>query len=95
MICIFISPLVEKLIFRKYLWSFLNRIFNQKRVTALFSSIVFALLHLSEYILPLIGTGLIFCWLYHKTGKIINNIILHSSYNLTLLVMYQIFVSYL
>ncbi|WP_338063793.1 type II CAAX prenyl endopeptidase Rce1 family protein [Staphylococcus lutrae] len=45
--------------------------------------------------LPLIGTGLIFCWVYHKTGKIINNIILHSSYNLTLLVMYQIFVSYL
>ncbi|MBC8715062.1 CPBP family intramembrane metalloprotease [Staphylococcus pseudintermedius] len=58
-----------------------------KRCIVHFIFVYVRILHFSQYTLPLIASGLIFCWLYHKTGKIVNNMIVHSSYNITLLLL--------
>ncbi|EGQ0379817.1 CPBP family intramembrane metalloprotease [Staphylococcus pseudintermedius] len=84
-VCISVAPVLEELLFRKYLWSVLIKVFNEKVYSAFLSSCMFGFLHFSQYTLPLIAGGLVFCWLYHKTEKIIFNIIVHSSYNITLL----------
>ncbi|HBC8029318.1 TPA: CPBP family intramembrane metalloprotease [Staphylococcus aureus] len=84
-IALLISPVIEEIIFRQYLWKkLLMKRINNIYLTALLSSIIFALAHLSLNFLPFVGNGLVFCWVYHKTNSIINNIFLHFVYNLSL-----------
>ncbi|MGK8283305.1 CPBP family intramembrane glutamic endopeptidase [Staphylococcus epidermidis] len=84
-IALLISPIIEEKLFREYLWKkVLMKHIKNIYISALLSSMLFSLAHLSLNFLPFVGNGLVFCWVYHKTNSIINNIFLHFIYNTSL-----------
>lgn len=90
-IALLVSPILEEWVYRKWLWKgILLKKFKNLYLTAFISSLVFALSHLSFNFLPFVGTGLVLCWLYHKSGSIINSMIVHSLYNATLVALYLV-----
>lgn len=74
-------PVIEEMIFRKYLVSLLQKVFSWK-ISAGISSIVFAILHGQKNFLPFLMNGLIYSWAMKKSGTIVMPILLHVSYNI-------------
>lgn len=81
-ITLVISPIIEELIFRfllfKKIWIKPFSIYS-----ALFSSILFGLIHGQSNIMtiPLILNGLLYCFLYKRTNTLWLVILTHSSFN--------------
>ncbi|MFR0814196.1 MAG: lysostaphin resistance A-like protein [Enterococcus casseliflavus] len=74
-------PVIEEMIFRKYLVSLLQKVFPWK-ISAGISSIVFAILHGQKNFLPFLINGFIYSWTMKKSGTIVMPILLHMAYNL-------------
>lgn len=88
---IILAPILEELLFRKYIFSGLlkNHSFV---VSAGISSLCFALIHIPNYqnLLPTFFFGIIACLIYNKTKNILYPIVLHFLSNLlwTILILF-------
>lgn len=78
---ILVSPIVEELICRKYLFSWLDKKFGFV-IAAFLSSTMFAIPHFNVYlVLGYIWLGLVWSWHYKKSGNILVSIVSHLIYN--------------
>lgn len=85
------GPIMEEYVFRFSLINFLN----QKLPTilsALISSLVFAVLHGDGHYLLYGGLGLFFYYLYQKTGSILTSIITHAGMNTLVVIVRLLFI---
>lgn len=73
-----IAPILEELLFRKFIFSHLLRK-HSLPVSAVISSLCFALIHLPNYrnLFPTFFFGIIACLIYNKTRNILYPVILH------------------
>ncbi len=81
-----IAPICEEIYFRGFLYSAFKKSWG---VTAglFLSSLFFALAHMEFYsFFPIMAIGWILAYIYEKTKSIIPVILLHSSYNLILII---------
>lgn len=78
-------PVIEEMIFRKYLVSLLQKVFSW-RISAGMSSIIFAILHGQKNFLPFLINGFIYSWALKKSGTVVMPILLHVSYNIVALI---------
>ncbi len=82
-----LAPLVEELLFRGLLQNALANKLPAFAAIAV-SSFVFALIHLQPYAIPpLMILGAAFGYIYHKTGSLRINILLHAANNAVALMM--------
>jgi membrane protease YdiL (CAAX protease family) len=82
---VIVAPLAEETIFRGYIYGVLKR-YTGCVVAALINSGVFAAAHLNLSSLPeLFVLGLCFTLAYEATGSLLVNILMHSLFNLTML----------
>ncbi len=85
-----IGPILEEIVFRKILFGALYQRFNFF-VSALISSVVFALAHMEpHHVLLYASMGLTFSWLYVQTKHILVPMFAHISMN-TIVVLTQIY----
>lgn len=78
---ILISPLIEELICRKLLFSWLDRRFGFI-IAVVLSSLVFAIPHINpSLMLGYLWLGVVWSWHYKKSGNILITIISHAIYN--------------
>jgi membrane protease YdiL (CAAX protease family) len=83
------APIVEELLFRGLLQNALAK-YMPIWGAILLSSFLFALVHLQLYAIPaLMSLSIAFGYLYHRTGSLRTNIILHMANNVFALVMTQ------
>ena len=83
------APVVEELLFRGLLQNALAK-YMPVWGAILLSSFLFALVHLQLYAIPaLMSLSIAFGYLYHRTGSLRTNIILHIANNVFALVMTQ------
>ena len=83
------APLVEELLFRGFLQNALTR-FVPIWAAILLSSFAFALVHLQPYAIPgLMSLSIAFGYLYHRTGSLRTNILLHILNNAAALLLTQ------
>lgn len=81
------APIMEEIVFRKVLFGNLNNWFKHQQykhnvlLSAVISSMLFALLHNDGHLITYSGIGLLFCWLYQKTGRVQTSIISHMLMN--------------
>jgi membrane protease YdiL (CAAX protease family) len=84
------APVVEELLFRGLLQNALAK-YVPVWGAILLSSLLFALVHLQLYAIPaLMSLSIAFGYLYHRTGSLRTNIILHMANNVFALVMNQV-----
>jgi len=84
------APVVEELLFRGLLQNALAK-YVPSWGAILLSSLLFALVHLQLYAIPaLMSLSIAFGYLYHRTGSLRTNIILHMANNVFALVMNQV-----
>jgi len=75
------APVVEELLFRGFLQNALTK-YVPIWGAILLSSFLFALVHLQPYAIPgLMSLSIAFGYLYHRTGSLRSNIILHMANN--------------
>ncbi|MED1865956.1 CPBP family intramembrane metalloprotease [Fictibacillus nanhaiensis] len=76
-----VSPIYEEIFYRGFLYTWFRRWGIQKAM--IFSSFIFMIVHIPTYnTLPVnFASGLVFCWVYEKTGSIIPAIIIHGVVN--------------
>ena len=75
------APVVEELLFRGFLQNALTK-YVPVWGAILLSSFLFALVHLQPYAIPgLMSLSIAFGYLYHRTGSLRTNIILHMANN--------------
>lgn len=81
LITVIVAPVIEELVFRKWL---LDRIFPLGGGAAvIFSALCFALFHTNfVQLFYAFGMGLIFGYVYLRSGNIVNAVVLHSAVNL-------------
>lgn len=83
------APVVEELLFRGLLQNALTK-YVPVWGAILLSSFLFALVHLQPYAIPgLMSLSIAFGYLYHRTGSLRTNIILHMANNIFALVITQ------
>jgi uncharacterized protein len=83
------APLVEELLFRGFMQNALARYLPIWGAIIL-SSLLFALVHLQFYAIPgLMSLGIAFGYLYHRTGSLRTNIMLHMANNAVALILTQ------
>jgi uncharacterized protein len=83
------APLVEELLFRGLLQNALGKYLPIWGAIIL-SSFLFALVHLQPYAIPgLLSLGIAFGYLYHRTGSLRTNILLHMANNALALTLTQ------
>jgi uncharacterized protein len=83
------APLVEELLFRGLLQNALRKYLPVWGAIIL-SSFLFSLVHLQPYAIPgLMSLGIAFGYLYHRTGSLRTNIILHMANNALALILTQ------
>jgi membrane protease YdiL (CAAX protease family) len=83
------APLVEELLFRGLLQNALGRHLPIWGAIIL-SSFLFSLVHLQPYAIPgLMSLGIAFGYLYHRTGSLRTNIMLHMANNALALILTQ------
>lgn len=83
------APVVEELLFRGLLQNALTK-YVPVWGAIILSSFLFALVHLQPYAIPgLMSLSIAFGYLYHRTGSLRTNIILHMANNAFALVMTQ------
>ncbi|HEX9794238.1 MAG TPA: type II CAAX endopeptidase family protein [Planctomycetota bacterium] len=77
-----IAPLFEEVLFRGYLWRHLSarREFGPRRAL-LFSAAAFALWHERVAWLPVFYLGLLFGWVYWRTGRLDQAVFAHALHN--------------
>lgn len=79
------APVLEELIFRGCILESLKKYSTSFAVV--FSALLFALLHLNLYQgLPVFGMGLVFGWIYVRTGSLRTTIVLHLINNLVAMI---------
>ena len=83
---VILAPLLEELVFRGLFQTSLVRVFRGMRWPALLiASAVFAVIHWSVVpwhgILPLFALGLVFGYIYERTGSLLTPIIAHAVFN--------------
>lgn len=81
-----VSPIVEELIFRKWIPAAFQEVLGRRKVILL-SNVLFAMFHLDPYFIPYLANGLIYAWYYEKTGDLKVPIAIHISYNLTVFIL--------
>ncbi|MBH0172533.1 CPBP family intramembrane metalloprotease [Fictibacillus sp. 23RED33] len=76
-----VSPIYEEIFYRGFLYTWFRR-WGVKKAMIL-SSFIFMIVHIPTYnTLPVnFASGLVFCWVYEKTGSIIPAIIIHGIVN--------------
>lgn len=79
------APVMEELIFRRTIYGKLSS-FTGKIGAALISSVLFALAHADGFLLIYTLIGLVFCYVYTKTGKLFTSMIAHSLMNTIVLI---------
>ncbi|MDM5317204.1 CPBP family intramembrane metalloprotease [Fictibacillus sp. b24] len=76
-----VSPIYEEIFYRGFLYTWFRRygVWN----AMILSSFIFMIVHIPTYnTLPVnFASGLVFCWVYEKTGSIIASIIIHGIVN--------------
>lgn len=78
---IFVGPILEEIIFRRFLFGFLGKKIGQIPAAVL-SSLLFCTIHLSWPFLPVyLITGLVLCWVYHKSGELLPCTLIHMAIN--------------
>ncbi|WP_082035128.1 CPBP family intramembrane glutamic endopeptidase [Caldibacillus thermoamylovorans] len=77
---LFISPILEEYIFRKWLPSAFDDIFGRRNIIIL-SNILFAFFHFDVFFVPYFVNGLIYSYFYEKTSDIRISIAIHIIYN--------------
>lgn len=83
------APLVEELLFRGLLQNALGK-YVPVWGAIILSSFLFSLVHLQPYAIPgLMSLGIAFGYLYHRTGSLRTNIILHMANNALALILTQ------
>lgn len=84
---VIIAPFLEEVVFRKVLFGGLtNKL--PVGVAALFSSVVFAVIHFDfAYLLVYTGMGLVFCYFYYKTKRLFVSFCIHALMNGTVLLL--------
>ena len=76
-----VAPIVEEIIFRGFIFAGLRERYGWKKA-ALFSSLLFAAIHFQPTaFLPIIVLGLIFAYLYQRSGSIWPAIAMHLTSN--------------
>ncbi|AEV94812.1 CPBP family intramembrane glutamic endopeptidase [Pediococcus claussenii] len=81
------APIMEELVFRKVLFGNLSNLLGWNNtnlglvITALISSLAFAFMHSDGHIILYASIGLLFCWLYNRTGRIQTSMITHMLMN--------------
>ncbi|WP_429311047.1 CPBP family intramembrane glutamic endopeptidase [Paenibacillus mucilaginosus] len=76
------GPIIEEIIFRKFLFTIIN-IRSNFFISSLVSSILFSLAHYDTLrLIPYTITGIILCRVYLKTNSILPSILIHSIINL-------------
>ncbi|MGX6994932.1 CPBP family intramembrane glutamic endopeptidase [Pediococcus acidilactici] len=80
------APIMEELVFRKVLFGNLSTLFGTRSnlgltIMAIISSLAFAFMHNDSHIFLYAAIGLLFCWLYYKTGRIQTSMIAHILMN--------------
>ena len=79
---IFVSPIIEEVIFRGVLWSFLKRYINEKNVF-IATSLIFAAVHIDFlHVVGLLPASFLFGWFRYRTGDIKASLLCHMSNNL-------------
>ena len=85
------APIVEELLFRGMLQNAVGK-YVPFWAAILLSSFLFAVVHMQLYAIPgLMSLSIAFGYLYHRTGSLRTNIILHMANNAFALVVSQIF----
>lgn len=74
------GPIMEELIFRRSLISFLSQ-YVTPILAAIISSLLFALVHADGHLLVYFSMAMVFYFLYQKTGSIWTSIIAHCAMN--------------
>ena len=78
---VFFSPVIEELVFRKFLWSLLSRVSDMAAFVA--TSLLFALVYIDPVtIFGLIPISFFLGWLRLKSGNVYVPMLSHCSYNL-------------
>lgn len=85
-----VGPILEEIIFRKILFGVLYRKLNFWWA-ALISSLIFAIAHMDHHLIIYTSVGLVFCYLYKKTNRIITSMISHACMNGSVVLMQMIF----
>ncbi|WP_368270601.1 lysostaphin resistance A-like protein [Ligilactobacillus salivarius] len=80
------APVMEELIFRKVLFGNFSR-FIPFLPAALVSSLLFSLAHMDGHFLIYASIGLLFCYIYYRTGTIITSILSHIFLNLFIILL--------
>ena len=83
------SPVVEELIFRKWIPAAFQDELGRGKVIVL-SNILFACFHLDPFFIPYLANGLIYSWYYEKTGDLKIPIAIHIFYNLLVFILINI-----
>ena len=79
---IVVSPIIEEIIFRGALWSFLKRYHNEKNVF-IATSLIFAAVHIDFlHVVGLLPASFLFGWFRYKTGDLKASLLCHMSNNL-------------
>lgn len=83
---VILAPLVEELVFRGALQTSLLRLFGERRWPALLiASAVFSIIHYSvvpwQGLIPLFVLGLVFGYVYERTGSLLTPILAHAGFN--------------
>lgn len=74
------GPIMEEFIFRRSLIGFLSQ-YLPPIIGALISSVLFAFVHADGHLLVYFSMGMVFYYLYQKTGSIWTSIIAHCAMN--------------
>ena len=74
------APIMEEIVFRKVIFGNLAPITGQIGA-ALISSVFFSFAHADGHFILYAFVGLIFCWLYHQTGRIQTSMMAHILMN--------------
>lgn len=86
---LFLSPIAEEWIFRKWIPNTFQDVVGRKQIIVL-SNILFSLFHFDLYFIPYLINGLIYSWYYERTKDLRIPITMHIVYNLFVLLVTNI-----
>ncbi|MEM9398788.1 MAG: type II CAAX endopeptidase family protein [Verrucomicrobiota bacterium] len=76
------APIFEEILFRGFLYPLLKARFN-KKIALVSSSVLFGFIHLHlPSIVPLTMLGVVLCFVYEYSGRLILSIMIHALFNL-------------
>lgn len=80
-IAVFISPILEELLFRDWMIPFLKKNGLRYRYAILISACIFAILHFDWWLFPYLVNGIIYGIIKVKSKNGYTSMIVHSAYN--------------